>query len=81
MKEGADEEKACRGDCHHSPGFHNNQLFFKRRKAGLDRCMLYAAGVSIRNSVRPSLRKKRKHVKSRMLQTPALFARDLPNCG
>ncbi|MED5046744.1 hypothetical protein P9738_03990 [Bacillus siamensis] len=38
-------------------------------------------GVSIRNSVRPSLRKKRKHVKSRMLQTPALFARDLPNCG
>ncbi|ULH20227.1 hypothetical protein [Bacillus velezensis] len=42
---------------------------------------LYAAGVSIRNSVRPSLRKKRKHVKSRMLKTPALFARDLPNCG
>ncbi|WP_165491463.1 hypothetical protein [Bacillus velezensis] len=38
----------------------NNQLFFKRRKAGLDRCMLYTAGVSIRNSVRPSLRKKRK---------------------
>ncbi|MBW8584782.1 MULTISPECIES: hypothetical protein [Bacillus] len=42
---------------------------------------LYTAGVSIRNSVRPSLRKKRKHVKSRMLKTPALFARDLPNCG
>ncbi|UTX17433.1 hypothetical protein NNL12_04985 [Bacillus velezensis] len=36
----------------------NNQLFFKRRKAGLDRCMLYTAGVSIRNSVRPSLRKR-----------------------
>ncbi len=27
------------------------------------------------------LEKKRKHVKSRMLKTPALFARDLPNCG
>lgn len=28
--------KACRGDRIRSLGFRDNQLFFKRRKAGLD---------------------------------------------
>ncbi|KDN92187.1 hypothetical protein EF87_13840 [Bacillus amyloliquefaciens] len=42
-------------------------------------CTLLACLLGILFVLR--LEKKRKHVKSRMLKTPALFARHLPNCG
>ncbi|MDJ1630390.1 hypothetical protein QNN00_04175 [Bacillus velezensis] len=80
MKEGADEEKACRGDRHHSPGFRNNQLFLNGGKPDwIDVCCTsLACLLGILFVLRLEKEKTRKEPDA---TNAGSFARDLPNCG